>query len=143
MYKKILVPVDGSEHSLDALEVAKEIGERFQSEIHIFSVVQEITAIDPMPSSYVVKNQVPMGAVEATKKILENAKEKVNSYEYGLQTKYEIGRPPDLILRYAEDEDVDLIIMCNRGLGAFSRTLLGSVSHKVLNSTKKSVLLVK
>lgn len=143
MYKKILVPIDGSEHSLKALEVAKKIGEKFESEIFIFSVVQEITAIDPIPATYIVTNQVPTGAVEATKKILEKAKLKIEPYEYGIHTEYDIGRPAEVILKFAEEKDTDLIIMCNRGLGAFSRTLLGSVSHKVLNSTEKSVLLVK
>ncbi|HHX67690.1 MAG: universal stress protein [Miniphocaeibacter sp.] len=143
MYKKILVPLDGSEHSLKALEVAKEIGEKFQSEIYIYSVVQEISAIDPITTSYMITNRVPEGAVEVTKKMLDDAKTKMENYENNVHTDYEIGRPPELILRYADNNDIDLIIMSNRGLGAFSRTFLGSVSNKVINSTDKSVLLVK
>lgn len=143
MYKRILVPIDGSEHSLKALEVAREIGEKFQSEIYIYSVVQEISAIDPITTSYMITNRVPEGAVEVTKKILNDAKTKIENYENNVHTDYEIGRPPELILRYADKNDIDLIVMSNRGLGAFSRTFLGSVSNKVLNSTEKSVLLVK
>ncbi|QQK07282.1 universal stress protein [Miniphocaeibacter halophilus] len=143
MYKRILVPIDGSEHSLRALEVAKEIGEKFESEIYIYSVVQEISAIDPITTSYMITNRVPQGAVDVTKKILEDAKTKIENYKNEVHTDYEIGRPPELILRYADNKNVDLIVMSNRGLGAFSRTFLGSVSNKVLNSTDKSVLLVK
>ena len=45
--------------------------------------------------------------------------------------------------KFAEDHNADLIIMGNRGLGAFSRTFLGSVSNKVINQSKVSVLVVK
>ena len=137
MYKKILVPIDGSEHSLKALDVAKELGEQFKSEIHIFTV------LDTVATPYVVKIEVPDEAIETTGKILNEAKKNITPYSYDIYTKYKKGNPAEEILKYAEDEDIGLIVIGNRGLGAFSRTLLGSVSNKIINNAKTSVLLVK
>ena len=54
-----------------------------------------------------------------------------------------MGSPAEEIVNVAEDRGCSLIIVGNRGLGAFSRTLLGSVSNKVINASKISVLVVK
>lgn len=143
MYKRILVPIDGSEHSLKALEVAKELGEQFKSEIYILSVIQEVTRIDPVPASYAVIDVIPEGAVDITKQILEKAEMNIRPYDYKIQIEYKIGKPAEEILKYANDKDVGLIVIGNRGLGAFSRTFLGSVSNKVINNTKRPVLLIK
>lgn len=143
MYKRILVPIDGSEHSLKALEIAKELGEKFQSEIYILSVIQEITRIDPVPASYAVIDVIPEGAVDITTQILEKAEMNLRPYGYKIHTEYKIGKPAEEILKYADNKDISLIVIGNRGLGAFSRTFLGSVSNKVINNTKRPVLLIK
>ncbi len=143
MYKKILVPIDGSDHSLKALQVAKELGEKFHSEIYILSVIQEITRIDPVPASYAVVDVIPEGAVDITTEILEKAEMSIRPYDNKIHVEYKIGKPAEEILKYANDKDISLIIIGNRGLGAFSRTFLGSVSNKVINNTKRPVLLIK
>lgn len=137
MYKKILVPLDGSEYSLDALDVAKEIGERFQSEIHILTVLNE--------SSYYFaeSEKFKEAAVASARNALREGVERLSGYKYGVIESYLGGKVSKIIVDYAEDNDIGLIVMGNRGLGAFSRTFLGSVSHKVLNATRKSVLIVK
>ncbi len=137
MYKKILVPLDGSEYSLQALDAAKEIGERFQSEIHILTVLNE--------SSYYFadSDKFKQAAVESAKNALKEGIDRIAGYEYGVIESYLGGKVSEIIVDYAEENDIGLIVMGNRGLGAFSRTFLGSVSHKVLNATHKSVLIVK
>ena len=54
-----------------------------------------------------------------------------------------MGNAAEQIVNVAEERGCSLIIVGNRGLGAFSRTLLGSVSNKVINTSKISVLVVK
>ncbi len=137
MYKRILVPIDGSDHSLKALEKAKELGEKFQSEIYI------LTVLDVVAIPYVVKVEIPEEAIESTGKILNDAKKSIMPYEYDLYTEYKKGRPIEEIIKYVEEKNIDLIVIANRGLGAFSRTLLGSVSNKVINNVEIPVLLVK
>ena len=56
---------------------------------------------------------------------------------------YKVGDITREIVEQAEKSDVDLIVMGSRGLGMLSRTFLGSISHKVINNTDRSVLVVK
>ena len=56
---------------------------------------------------------------------------------------YTNGSPAQKIVEFADKNGIDLIVMGNRGLGAFSRTLLGSVSNKVINTAKCDVYVVK
>ena len=60
-----------------------------------------------------------------------------------VETCVRVGRASEEILKCAEEKDVDLIVIGSRGLGGFSRTLLGSVSDKVLNAAKVPVLVNK
>ena len=60
-----------------------------------------------------------------------------------MTTLYKVGDITREIVEQAEKNDVDLIVMGSRGLGMLSRTFLGSISHKVINNTDRSVLVVK
>ena len=75
--------------------------------------------------------------------ILTDAETDLSGYPNKVETFYTSGNPGEQICKFADEKDVDFIVMGNRGLGAFSRTLLGSVSNKVINHSKKSVLVVK
>ena len=68
---------------------------------------------------------------------------RVEPYEFGVKTEYLLGNVAKEIVKYAEEKEVGLIVIGSRGLGAFSRTLLGSVSNKVINATMASVLVTK
>lgn len=64
-------------------------------------------------------------------------------YKDDVETCVRIGRASEEILKCSEEKNVDLIVIGSRGLGGFSRTLLGSVSDKVLNAAKVPVLVNK
>lgn len=142
--KNILVAVDGSENSKRALLEAKEYGEVFGGDITILSVVKPMV---PGHYSY-LKPPTP-----ADNKVLEDAskyllKESLQEFDYfkgdgKVDAKLRRGNPADEILREAEEENYDLIIMGSRGLGVFSRSFLGSVSNKVLNHTETNILIIK
>ncbi|RVU53807.1 universal stress protein [Anaerosphaera multitolerans] len=135
---KILIPVDGSKACGEVVEVAEDFGEKYKAELIFLHVIDETTMSDRyfLPGLY--------GSMEKRgKSILAEVKEEILDYPYEYKFILKRGNPYLEIDKVAEEEDVDLIIMGNRGLGAFSRTLLGSVSNKVLNHSKKSVLLVK
>jgi nucleotide-binding universal stress UspA family protein len=53
------------------------------------------------------------------------------------------GRPAPEIVRFAEEEDMDLIIMCTLGRSGFSRWMVGSVADKVLRGTHLPIMLVR
>lgn len=143
METKYLIPIDGSESSLRALDEAMKLGEQAKAELFILSVVPEVYLVDQVPNAYVYSESSGDGVLNMTKKILKTAKERVATYPYPVTTNYVIGNVAKEILNFAEANKITMIVMGNRGLGAFSRTFLGSVSNKVINGSPVSVLVVK
>ena len=60
-----------------------------------------------------------------------------------VETRLEEGRPADVIVEIAKDEDVYLIVMGSRGLGGITGWVLGSTSRHVIETCTKPVLIVK
>lgn len=140
--KNILVAVDGSENSRRALLEAKEYGEAFGGDITILSVVKPMV---PGHYSYLKPPTPEDNEVleNASKFILKEALQEFVDYTGEVEAKLRRGNPADEILREAEEEDYDLIIMGSRGLGVFSRSFLGSVSDKVVHHTETDILIIK
>ena len=82
-------------------------------------------------------------AINISKKILDEAEKKFVDYDFPFHTHSVIGDAAQEILSYTRNKEIELIVMGNRGMGAFSRTILGSVSNKIVNSSLVSVLVVK
>lgn len=140
---KILVPIDGSKSSKKSVVVAKEIGEKFNAELLILTVIPETTVFEQYPTNFPYTLEIDQANVERAEFVLSDVKSELASYPKEVETYYTSGNPAHQITKFAEEHKVDLIIMGNRGLGAFSRTFLGSVSNKVINQSKISVLVVK
>lgn len=140
---KILVPVDGSKSSNRSVEVAKEIGKKFEAELLIMTVVSETSIFEQYPTNFPYTLEVNKANTERAEYVLKEVEESLKDYPYKVELFHTIGSPAEEIVNVAEDRGCSLIIVGNRGLGAFSRTLLGSVSNKVINASKISVLVVK
>ncbi len=139
--KKILVATDGSKYSQKALFKAKQIATDMGSEVTVVSVV---TLYDNIYShNQAIKSELGRAEMERSKNVLKEAEEIFSDFKGKFTTIYKTGDVVDQIIKLAEEGDYDLLIMGSRGLGAFSRTLLGSVSDKVIHHVKISVLVVK
>lgn len=139
--ERILVAVDGSDNSERALIKAKRHGEQVGGEITILTVVDPISIgiysySELSKRDYDVLKSVGESVLTESLKIIDDTKGKVN-------TKLKKGSPADEILKEAEDGNYDLIIMGSRGFGVFSKSILGSVSQKILNHTETDVLIIK
>ena len=143
MFKRILIPIDGSKASEKSIQAARELGEKFQSDLIVLTVIPEVSIFEQYPSNFPYSMEVSKANQERADFILEDVEKSLKDYPYGLETLYTTGSASQEIEEVAMEKEVDLIVMGNRGLGAFSRTLLGSVSSKVLNQSKVSVLAVK
>lgn len=140
---KILVPVDGSKSSNKSVEVAKEIGKKFEAELLIMTVVSETSIFEQYPTNFPYTLEVNKANTERAEYVLKEVEESLKDYPYKVELFHTVGSPAEEIVNVAEERECSLIIVGNRGLGAFSRTLLGSVSNKVINTSKISVLVVK
>lgn len=146
--KNILVATDGSKTSEKALLKAKELGEIRDSKIKIIHVTTKRPSIPSDISSEEVANIIDEAKEEwdeESKLVLDEAMKIFEDFTGEVNTVSRHGDPAEEIIKEAEleSEEYDLVIMGNRGLGKFSRTLLGSVSNKVLNKVDKNVMIIK
>ena len=153
MYKKILIPLDGSEPSKNALEHAVEIAERFSAEMSLLAVVSRVM-IPIFPDEGF--GAAPMTAAKDMAQYQERMKiiyqnvldeaEKKLSMEYPnlkVEKILKEGRPSATIVDTAESDNYDLIVMGSRGIGGITGWILGSTSRRVVDSCTKPILIVK
>lgn len=145
MFDKILVPVDGSEHSFRALDYSITLAKKFFSEIYITHVVQMAIA-----ATYGAEITVPSFVLdlknhleENGKRILSTAEAKTRKANIKATTHLLYGNPAEEIINFAENKGVDLIVIGDRGLGSVARFFLGSVSAKVSHHALCPVLIVR
>ena len=136
MFKKILVPVDGSETAWRALNNALEIGKKFESEILVVNVIQPYNnaALLAVPLDHATINQGNSELEKVGDKVLELAKEMVGSYPHKVEYDMEVGHP---------SVEADAIVLGSRGLSGIAEFFLGSVSSKVSQYATVPVLIVK
>lgn len=128
MYSKILVPTDGSDVSRTAIEHAVDLAQKYDAQIFGLYVT-EIGRLEGM--------SLDIGAaMERLEADGESYVEEVTSAaeEAGLEATGDIrvGKAPEEILEYAEDEGIDLVVMGTHGHGGLGRRLLGSVTESVV-----------
>lgn len=155
MFKKILVPLDGSEHSLRALDVAIQIAKKFGAKItliHVYSVsVRPAMMPEPTPMSTfgipVMSPSEVSSIIEATRKagsrILEEGEQRVKAEGVEVETRLEEGHAVQEIVRVSKEGNYDLIVMGARGISKLREILLGSVSDAVIHHATCPVLVVK
>ncbi|HHH83272.1 MAG TPA: universal stress protein [Chloroflexi bacterium] len=140
MYKRILLPLDGSPLAEQALPHAIAIAERFQSELVLLRVLIPL----PKPPTKTVA-AIQRAAEEAAilaREYLDRVAAGVRERGITVQMVTIGGRPHWQIIQYAETNQVDLIVMCTRGQSGLSRWLMGSVSDRVVRGADVPVLMV-
>jgi nucleotide-binding universal stress UspA family protein len=150
LFGKILVAVDGSEPSNDALDYAIDIAEKYGSaEVQLVHVIQNISSI--VYTGGAGLEPIWIGSLsddleKSGKLILEDAKKKIKEKKAKIKkvsTKLLHGNPADEIVKLAKDGKFDLIVIGSRGLSGVKELILGSVSSKVVNHATVPVLVVK
>lgn len=141
--KKILVPIDFSEHSKHALIYAKELAQSYQAQLQLLHVIER----PPLPAFYswdAIFSPESLPDVEAeSKKALANL-----SREFELSTIatdiYVInGKASRDIAKFAEEHKTDLIVISTHGLTGLKHLLIGSTTEKVIRSAPCPAFIVK
>lgn len=139
MYNKILLAIDGSEHSIRAAnEVVKIVSLGNKGKIEIVYV-----ADFGKSKSEVLHSQGKEELEYTRKKRLRSVEELMKSNQVTYEIKILHGEPGPSIVEYANKEKFDLVVLGSRGLNAFQEMVLGSVSHKVVKRADCPVLIVK
>jgi nucleotide-binding universal stress UspA family protein len=139
--RRVLIPLDGSEPSERALDHALETAP--DAEVTLLTVID--------PSSGFGAGAGTPGAAEVwyesqkeqTESRLEEASETIETRGMVSKTVVETGRPAATIVEYAENHDIDQIIMGSHGRKGVSRLLLGSVAESVVRRAPVPVTVVR
>lgn len=130
--KKILVPTDFSECSDAAVRHGFELARTFDATVHLLHVVDDL----PIPMVEVLEHSQE----EARKRLLASVRESDRPRAVVACT---IAAPVAEILRYAQDESIDLIVMGTHGRGFVAHALIGSVAERVVRRAPCPVLTVR
>ncbi|WP_144921286.1 universal stress protein [Halorubrum salsamenti] len=141
LYDRILVPTDGSAEGKRAVSHALDLASVHGAGVHALYVVDTASyAGMPMESSWEgVGDLLRDDANEAVAEVESLAAET----DLGVETAVAEGSPSKEIIRYAEGNDCDLIVMGTHGRGGIDRLLLGSVAEKVVRGSSVPVLTVR
>lgn len=153
MFETILVPIDGSEHSLKALNYAVKLAKKFKSTlilVHVYSLPKPTPISPVMPLTETTTSlamEITAELIEKTKQkareILNQAREKAEEQNVPVQTWIREGNAVKEIVKTAKEKNVELIVMGARGVSKIKEILLGSVSHGVARNAHCPVLIVK
>ncbi|OIB57051.1 universal stress protein [Natrialba sp. SSL1] len=147
MYDTILIPTDGSTVAEHAVEHALDLAETYDAAVHALYVV-DTSAVDIGLGTEQVDRirqgkfgdmpELEQRASDATAAVASKAADR------GLAVTEAVigGQPHRQIADYADDHDVDLIVMGSAGRSGVRRALLGSVAERTLRTTRRPVLVV-
>lgn len=158
MFKTILVPLDGSEHSRRALEVAHRLASADEATLYLLNVPEWPPAADLLGNSVgahamgVSRQDIERAgrqllehfdkAEESGHSMMAQLKDKLGVSHVHTESIVRVGSPADVILEEANRLGVDAIVMGSRGLSNLKELLVGSVSHKVLHAAGCTVVTV-
>jgi len=139
MYEHILLPTDGSAEMAPVIEHAVELASHHDAAIHALYVLDTAafgtlpmeTSVDSITSMLADEGQTALESVEATAEAVTVERTLVE------------GSPSATIVDYADENDIDVIVMGTHGRGGLDRLLLGSVAARVVRTANVPVLTVR
>lgn len=141
-YERLLLPTDGSEHSLAAAGPAADLAGLLGAAVHVVTAVavdgpSDILDDDAARAALIedLEGRAGDATAEAAARISPDGSLRV-------ETAVVRGRPHRALATYVADEDIDLVAMGSRGRSGVSRRLLGSVTDRLLRSVDVPVLVV-
>jgi len=139
----VVAAVDFSDISAEVLDTARDMARLHQARLHVIHAVG-----DPFRSMYAVESS-GLDLPDVLREWTEAARKELailvaqHPIEPGqLTTAVLSGTPAHAIVRYADEQKADLIVIGSHGRGVVSRLLLGSVAERVLHLARRSVLVV-
>lgn len=147
-YSNILVPYDGSTYSQKALKMAVNMASEFDSSLYLVNVI-DVSAVSPPGQIRSKDTRKTLDQIKST------VKTSVESYLQKIQKDYVDsgvivkgfvleGDITGKLLKFAEDRNIDLVIIGSKGLSGVSKIMtLGSVSRKVSELAKCPVIIVR
>jgi len=153
LFQKILVPLDGSEHSLKALEEAAQLAKISSGKITLLNVYSVQPLIIPEPSTSGYPGMPILTGAEASRiteavrksgvKILQDGEQRISATKVQVEKMLVEGHTVQEIVRVANEGNFDLIVIGARGISHVKEMFLGSVTDGVIHHAHCAVLVIK
>ncbi len=136
MYDSFLVPTDGSDGAHTALEHAIALAEPIGAVVHV------ITVVDSAANSFAFGVDEVDELNRAAQRIVDELIDTYDGRDVAIRGTVRRGRPLRQILAYADEEEIDLIVVGRTGANGTARSLLGSTADRLIRSSSIPVTVV-
>ncbi len=145
--KHILVPLDGSELSKQALPLAMQLAAESHGAMHLLHVVEPEEGVDPNEEGANIhlgprRDQALAEMCRLSEEELTHLNDDFKPGAIKISWHVCVGYPAEKIIEEAEWQRSDLIVMATHGYSGFQRWALGSISNKVLQATSTPLVLI-
>lgn len=141
--EKILVPVDGSVSSTNAVKFAGRLA-KHDPDVHLYLLnVQEPPPAEVMVEAGIAPEEWQTTHQEAGRSVMEPACKLLEAEGIAYTTIVAVGHPVEMIASRAHELGCTAVVMGTRGMGAFANLVLGSVATRVVHALECPVTLVK
>jgi nucleotide-binding universal stress UspA family protein len=143
MYKRVLIPLDGSELAEAILPFAEQVAGPLDAEVVLVRVVEAVSAAEAIALAGVVApDTFEIREVEA-KRYLHEVERRLSKKGLRVRTRIALGPPAAAILGVIQTSAVDLVAMTTHGRSGLGRALFGSVAESVLRASPVPVLAIR
>jgi nucleotide-binding universal stress UspA family protein len=142
MYRRMLVPLDGSELAEVVFPYIKELAARLEIDVILLQVAGPVLGqFGPMRRAYIDRVIEIVG--REIREIQSDIGTRLETKPIEVRGELVEGYPAEVILRYAEENEVDLIALATHGYSGLKRWGIGSVASKVLSASKIPIWLIR
>ncbi len=141
--RKILLPVDFSAYSQTAVKYAIELASRFKADLHVLHVIEPHLSATPdfglglnLPN-YIVESRA------AAQRCLDRIPDTTSAAGMSVTRVLVDGATKSEIVRYARNENIDLIVIATHGRTGLSHVIMGSVAESIVRTAPCPVLTVR
>ena len=154
MFQRILVPLDGSRLSTQAVPYAVEIAKRFSAEVVLvrvispsgLAIVPQATGMEAAVANDIIAQETRVKDVDNAanaKRYLVNWAQSIKSQGVKASFQVTVGAPAKSIMELVDSQWISLIVMMSHGRGWFKRALMGSVADAILRGSNVPVLIIR
>ena len=139
MFDEILVPVDGSDASASAIDTAVAVANAFDARVHALYAI----SLEPYYPLEITMDRVVNVLEREGEEAVGTVADASEAAGIDFVTEIVRGMPHESIQKYVDAHEIDLVVMGTHGRTGIDRTLLGSVTERVLRTATVPVLAVR
>ena len=145
MYKRILVPLDGSQIAECVIPHIEAIAHDSSAEVELISVIEPF---DIPTRGKIALSEDDLKSIDAEAKqeahtYLKNVANRLGGAKVKAHSVVITGKPAESLIDYAVNNDIDLIIMATHGRSGITKWFFGSIAEKLMRAVEIPILLIK